>query len=445
MHGTRLGGREEGDRLIEPPHRPHDESDAGLFYPIIFRYPRPPGKRLHHPGPRNTRANLMHVAIIGGGITGLATALSLHAAGIACTVFEAVEKPAPLGVGINLLPHAMREMTELGLLAELEATGVAIDELVYRTRNGRDVWNEPRGLAAGYRWPQIAIHRGELQMLLIRAVQARLGPDAIRFGWALIGFETGDTGTTAHYRTPDGGASFAADVLAGCDGIHSAVRRRFFPDEGLPKWNGVSLFRSTVRTGKWLGGRSMLWAGHARQKFVGYPIAFDPDTGDTLLNFICDLKTAEAGADTVGLELAPSGHRLSAKLSGSVGADARLVRYTRRVDDPQLVAGYALKAILERSGVKVSGEVKLGSGGKGTVLARHESDPLSTLLYALGMLCERESLWGKAQTYLEASLALEDQWRARVALGELHARLGHDDLANMHLAAALKALVEQQK
>ena len=87
-------------------------------------------------------------------------------------------------------------------------------------------------------------------MLLIRAVQTRLGPDAIRFGWALTGFETGDTGTTAHFRTPDGGASFHADVLAGCDGIHSAVRRRFFPDEGLPKWNGVSLFRSTVRTGK---------------------------------------------------------------------------------------------------------------------------------------------------------------------------------------------------
>lgn len=238
----------------------------------------------------------MHVAVIGGGITGLATALSLHAAGIACTVFEAVEKPAPLGVGINLLPHAMREMTELGLLAELEATGVAIDELVYLTRSGRDVWREPRGLAAGYRWPQIAVHRGELQMLLIRAVQARLGPDAIRFGWALTGLESDDSGATAHFRTPDGAVRFRADALAGCDGIHSAVRRHFFPDEGLPKWNGVSLFRSTARVGKWLGGRSMLWAGHARQKFVGYPIEFDPETGDTLLNFICDLKTAEPGS-----------------------------------------------------------------------------------------------------------------------------------------------------
>lgn len=118
----------------------------------------------------------MQVAIVGGGITGLATALSLHAAGVACTVFEAVAEPAPLGVGINLLPHAMRELTELGLLPELRAAGVAIDELVYLTRHGKPIWREARGLAAGYDWPQIAIHRGELQMLLLRAVQARLGP-----------------------------------------------------------------------------------------------------------------------------------------------------------------------------------------------------------------------------------------------------------------------------
>src|SRR6516165_3571327 len=119
----------------------------------------------------------MQVIIIGAGVAGLATALSLAEIGLTPVVHEAVETPAPLGVGINLLPHAMRELSKLGLQDELGATGVAIDELVYLTKYGRQIWREPRGLAAGYRWPQIAIHRGELQMLLLARVRERLGPD----------------------------------------------------------------------------------------------------------------------------------------------------------------------------------------------------------------------------------------------------------------------------
>jgi 2-polyprenyl-6-methoxyphenol hydroxylase-like FAD-dependent oxidoreductase len=238
----------------------------------------------------------MQVAVIGAGIVGLTTALSLHAAGIRCVVFEAVAQPAPLGVGLNLLPHAMRELTELGLLPELRSAGVEIDELVYLTRHGKPIWREPRGLAAGYGWPQIAIHRGELQMLLLRAVRARLGAEAVRFGHALAGVELEPDGVLAHFIDRASGAalgSVRADVLAAADGIHSAVRQQFYPDEGRPKWNGVSLYRSTSRVGKVLGGRSMLWAGHARQKFVAYPIRYDPETGETLLNWICDLKTVE--------------------------------------------------------------------------------------------------------------------------------------------------------
>jgi 2-polyprenyl-6-methoxyphenol hydroxylase-like FAD-dependent oxidoreductase len=238
----------------------------------------------------------MSIAVIGAGITGLTAALSLHAAGIPCVVFEAVARPEPLGVGINLLPHAMRELTELGLLPELRRVGVEIDELVYLTKDGRRIWREPRGLAAGYDWPQIAIHRGELQMLLLRAVQQRLGAEAVRFGHALADVELGGEGVTAHFTDRAGGsrvASVRAEAIAAADGIHSAVRRKFYPHEGAPKWNGVSLYRSTSRVGKVMGGRSMLWAGHARQKFVAYPIRYDPETGETLLNWICDLKSAE--------------------------------------------------------------------------------------------------------------------------------------------------------
>ena len=238
----------------------------------------------------------MKILIIGAGIGGLTAALSLHKAGYHPVICEAVTELAPLGVGINVLPHAMRELSELGLEAELRAGGVAIDELVYRDKWGRNVWREPRGMAAGYRWPQIAIHRGELQMLLAHAVEERLGADAIRLGAAFTGFEQTDDGVIAHLVGPGGEAlpEQKVDLLIAADGIHSKVRRVLYPDEGAPKWRGGLLYRAMTRLPhKLLGGRSMLWAGYARRKFVAYPIRFDPDTGDSLVNWICDLHHGE--------------------------------------------------------------------------------------------------------------------------------------------------------
>lgn len=236
------------------------------------------------------------IAIIGAGVGGLTTALSLEAAGFRPTVFEAVSSPEPLGVGINLLPHAMRELTELGLLDGLRAAGVEIDKLIYLTQHGKEIWKEPRGLAAGYNWPQIAIHRGELQMFLLRQVLERLGPQSVRLGYKLVDIETHPDRAIAHFLCRDSATlcSHRADILIGADGIHSAVRKKFYPNEGMPKWNGVTLWRSTSRTDKILGGRSMLWAGHSRQKFVAYPIRYDLETGKALLNWICDLKTESA-------------------------------------------------------------------------------------------------------------------------------------------------------
>jgi 2-polyprenyl-6-methoxyphenol hydroxylase-like FAD-dependent oxidoreductase len=238
------------------------------------------------------------IAIIGGGIAGLVTALSLDAAGFRPTVYEAVSEPAPLGVGINLLPHAVRELAELGLLDDLIGIGFEIHDLHYLTADGQSVWHEPRGSKAGYHWPQIAIHRGELQMFLLAKVRERMGPDVLRLGHELCDLEVTGPRVRArlHDRIAGREVTITPDLLLGADGIHSQVRRAFYPDEGSPRWNGITLWRSTAPVAAPLGGRAMIWAGTAAQKFVAYPIGPDPVTGAPRLNWICDLKMAEDGA-----------------------------------------------------------------------------------------------------------------------------------------------------
>jgi 5-methylphenazine-1-carboxylate 1-monooxygenase len=234
----------------------------------------------------------MHALIIGGGIGGLTTALSLHAAGISCRVYEAATQIAPLGVGINVLPHAVRELTELGLADRLAATAIPTAELVYANRHGQQIWQEPRGKAAGYHWPQFSIHRGALQMALLEAAQERLGPANVVSDHRLTSFEqVGDT-VKAHFAHADGTSIEAqGDLLIASDGIHSTVRRHFYPDEGDPIWNGNVLWRATTLAKPYLTGRSMVMAGHQAQKFVCYPISRQAEErGEALINWIAEIK-----------------------------------------------------------------------------------------------------------------------------------------------------------
>jgi 2-polyprenyl-6-methoxyphenol hydroxylase-like FAD-dependent oxidoreductase len=220
----------------------------------------------------------MKVAIIGGGVGGMSLALSLHAAGLdEVDVYESASALRELGVGINVLPNAVRELTELDLLDELSTVGVATADFTYFSRLGQPIWEEPLGIAAGYRWPQVSIHRGELLGILHRAVVKRLGSHRIHTSHHLARFGAhSEGGVWAEFEERDTGRLIArahADLLVGSDGIHSTVRRALYPDEGPLRWNGVTMWRG-VSVGKpFLSGRSMVNIGSSRQRAVVYPIS----------------------------------------------------------------------------------------------------------------------------------------------------------------------------
>ncbi len=237
------------------------------------------------------------VLIAGGGIGGLVTALSLHQAGVPVRVYEAVPRIEPLGVGINLLPHAVREMEELGLRGALEAEGVLCRELAYYTKRGQRIWSEPRGVEAGYRWPQISIHRGALQMALLRAALERIGEDRIQLGHRVAHVESDASGVEVTLEDPSGRPLGRASgtLLVAADGIRSAVRRQFYPDEGPPCWNGAIMWRGVADAPPYLDGRTMIMAGHPELKFVCYPISnAGARPGHRCINFIAEKRVPVA-------------------------------------------------------------------------------------------------------------------------------------------------------
>ena len=133
----------------------------------------------------------MKAIIVGGGVGGLTTALMLHARGIDCEIFEQSDSVRELGVGINTLPHAIRELAQLGLLERLDAVAIRTYELFYANRFGQTVWHELRGTDAGFDVPQFSINRGKLQGVIYQAARARLGEDKIHTGHRLGAFQPG--------------------------------------------------------------------------------------------------------------------------------------------------------------------------------------------------------------------------------------------------------------
>ncbi|WP_428929468.1 FAD-dependent monooxygenase [Marinibacterium sp. SX1] len=245
----------------------------------------------------------MKVIIAGGGIGGLTLALFLHKAGVPCKVFEKVPKVQHLGVGITLLPHAVKALDEIGLVEALDALGVRTDRMIFRTRAGQDVWDAPRGLAAGYDVPQITAHRADIHDVLIDAVTERMSAGTLTLDAAFESVEDTGDGVVATFRRADGSTlTEEGDVLIGADGIHSAVRRWMHPDEGAPRWSGLMLWRGSVDWPKVMDGHTIINSGGTSKKFIFYPIGPGQTKQTQLMNWACVVRQAEPGAPAPGRE-----------------------------------------------------------------------------------------------------------------------------------------------
>ena len=243
------------------------------------------------------------VVIVGAGAAGLILALSLHEVGVECRIYESVEEIKEVGAGINLLPHAVKELDQLGLVPALDSVGIRTKDASYFNQHGQHIYTEPAGEAAGYAWPQFSIHRGDMQRAFLDAVLDRLGPDAVQTGYRCTGAENVDGGAVAHFEDREGNPlpSVRGKVVIGCDGIRSVLRHQFYPDEGDPVYAGLTIWRGVTPWQPFLSGANTVRIGWMSVgKLMVYPIRDNiDDEGNQLVNFVATLERPALAAMAV--------------------------------------------------------------------------------------------------------------------------------------------------
>jgi 2-polyprenyl-6-methoxyphenol hydroxylase-like FAD-dependent oxidoreductase len=236
------------------------------------------------------------IIIVGAGIGGLTLGLALHDAGISCRILESAAEIRPIGVGINLLPHATKELAALGLQPDLAKVAIATQDATFFNRFGQLIYQEPLGRAAGYEHPQFSIHRGDLQAVLRDAFVARTGAGRLLTNHHCTGVEQDEAGVSVSFSDGPGGSrrsTLHGRAAIACDGINSAIRRQFYPGEGEPRYSGVNMWRGVTRWKPILSGASMVRAGWlSHGKMVIYPIRHAGADGLQLINWVAEIETA---------------------------------------------------------------------------------------------------------------------------------------------------------
>ncbi|QCL97751.1 FAD-dependent monooxygenase [Agrobacterium tumefaciens] len=242
------------------------------------------------------------VIIVGGGIGGLALALALHNKGIECRVVEAAKEYAAIGAGVNLLPHAVAPLAQIGLLEALSEHGNQTTNLQFYTEHGLHIHCERRGLAAGHDYPQLSLHRANLHKVLRAAFDERLGAGQIRMASKCVRIDQDDESVSVRVETEHGGmAVVRGKIVVGCDGIHSMARKQLFPNEGPPIFSGVTMWRGVTEMRSFLGGHTMVLAGCLRAgKVVAYPVTPPSHGSVQLVNWVAEIRGAHE--QTIGWE-----------------------------------------------------------------------------------------------------------------------------------------------
>ncbi len=248
--------------------------------------------------PVNSMSKQINIAIVGGGIAGLALALGLKRKGLSCEIYESVPEIKELGVGITLLPHGMRELAALGVQDKLEAAGIENLESVFFNRYGQYIYSEPRGRHAGYSVPEVGIHRGKLHRILFDETVAQIGEKHIHTGHRCVGVDQDEAGATVHFVDPATGTSLPsvrADVVVACDGINSAIRKQFYPNEKMA-FSGINTWRGVTKHKPILTGKSYMRVGSIETgKMVIYPIVDNIDAdGNQLINWMAEIQRDSA-------------------------------------------------------------------------------------------------------------------------------------------------------
>ena len=236
----------------------------------------------------------MHITIIGAGIGGLTLGLALHRLGISCDIYESNAELKPVGVGINILPHASQFLCkDLGLEEDLSKLAVLTQESIFFNRFGQKIYSEPAGKFAGYDYPQFSIHRHDLLQTLLNAYLLRVGSEHLHLGYAALSVDASKGTTTFQIKQSGEILEITSDCVVACDGLHSVIRKQLHPNEGAPKYSGVNMWRGVTRAPAFLTGASMVRAGWLTHgKMVIYPIRNQIDTaGNQLINWVAEIET----------------------------------------------------------------------------------------------------------------------------------------------------------